>query len=218
MDVAMKVLNLVGGDHLAEENDGPASRMRWILLALAGTAGFAALYGLAAGSTDWTMALANTAKMPMVIVLSALSAMPAALLLWKLGGSRGRATDLLMGLASGNLTASVVLAVLAPVVALYYHTSDWLGGWVALGAASLALLVGVATGAKAIWTRFAAAGGPEAGNDRFVNALLALVPTAAMVTMQMVVMLQLIAVASPILPETTVFDGGADAIVRGGGQ
>jgi hypothetical protein len=198
-----KLFDLAGGKPLPEEEDGPAHRYQLITAALLASCGLAAVYGLAAGSTDAALAAANVYKMPMVVVLSALSAVPAALVAWKLTGAVHKATDLLMGLAAGNFTGALVLAVLAPVVALYYHTSDWLGGALALAAASLALLVGFL-----VMLRGVAARVPK---DVSVPAMV--MPVVVMVGMQLAVMVQLIHVASPILPEITVFDGGMDDVL-----
>lgn len=203
MTTFLKLFDLAGGAPLPEEADGPAHRIRLMTAALLAACGLAAIYGLAAGSTDIGLAVSNLYKMPMVVVLSALAAIPAALVAWKLTGAVTRATDLLMGLAAGNLTGTLVLAVLAPVVALYYHTSGWLGGTLALGAAALAMLVGVVTMLRGVASRI-----PEGASNGAVA-----IPVMVMVAMQLAVMVQLIYVASPILPEITVFDGGMDAVL-----
>ncbi len=152
--------------------------------------------------------MANIYKLPMVLLLSALSAVPAGLLTWKLMGARGRASDLLMGLASANFTASLVLAVLAPIVALYYHTSGYLGGSLAMGACYLGLVVGLAVLVRALKQRV-----PE-GTGFFHVA----VPAAVLMAIQLATLVQFIYVASPILPEITVFDGGMDEMLTTGGQ
>jgi hypothetical protein len=196
------LFDLATGRPLDAESDGPASRTRVLLLALLACVLFGAIYGVAAGSTEIGLALGNVYKIPMVIVLSALSAVPATLLAWKLAGARHRSSDLLMGLASGNFTAALVLAVAAPVVALYYHTSDFLGGAVAMGASGLALLIGTLTMMRAVVTRV----------PKDVGPVVAL-PVLVMVVFQLATLVQLVYVASPILPEITVFDGGMDAVL-----
>ncbi|MCB9745691.1 MAG: hypothetical protein H6740_24165 [Alphaproteobacteria bacterium] len=197
------LLNLIGGQVLPEEEDGPATRLRLVVLATLASALFAAIYGLAAGSTDVGLALSNVYKMPMVVVMSALCAVPAGLLTWKLTGARGHASSLLMAQASGTLTGTLVLAALAPIVALYYHTSGYLGGTLALCTASLALFIGLVVHARATRARAPARKG----------LLGAGAPALVMMAVQMAAMVQFIHVASPILPELTVFDGGMDAIV-----
>ena len=203
LETLKNLFDLAGGHKVKGEDDGPATRTRIILLAGLASIVFAAVYGVAAGSTDLSLALSNVYKMPMVVVLSALSALPAGLLTWKLIGARHSASDLVMGVASATFSGTLVLAVLAPLVALYYHTSGYLGGTLAMGAAGLSLLTGLAIMLRAVWVRV-----PKGTGLFSVGA-----PVAVIMAIQMATLLQFIYVASPILPEVTVFDGGADAIV-----
>jgi hypothetical protein len=198
------LLDVVSGAKLAEEDDGPARRAQLAARALPITAGLAAVYGVAVGSMDVSSAAANAWKVPMVVLLSAAFAMPAALLTWKLVGSKQRASDLVLGQAAGVLAAALVLAVLAPLVALYYHTTAWLGAVLAMGTATLALFAGVGIGLRAVWRRR-----PEG----FGGGAISLAPVMVLVTVQLASMAQLVAIASPILPEVTVFDGGLEGLV-----
>ena len=111
-------------------------------------------------------------------------------------------SELLLSAAVANFTASMVLAVLAPLVALYYHSSDFLGGSVAVGACVLALLSGLAILLRTVHAR----------TERLLSIRVG-GPTMVLVGLQLLAMLQFVSLASPILPEITVFDGGADAIV-----
>lgn len=185
------------------EAEGPARRMDLVLRAGLATVAFAGLYGLAAGSTSLGLALGNLYKVPMVILLSTLCALPIGMLTWKLTGAPNRASDLLLGTASGNFTGALVLAALAPVVALYYHSSSWLGGVLALVAAGAATLVGMFNLARAVMNR------APVEAERFKVAL----PVFVIMLAQTAALIQFIHVASPIIPETTVFDGGADAML-----
>ena len=203
LETLKNLFDLAGGHKVKGEDDGPATRTRIILLSGLASIVFAAIYGVAAGSTDMTLAMTNIYKMPMVVVLSSLSALPAGLLTWKLIGAKNRASDLVMGLASATFSGTLVLAVLAPLVALYYHTSGYLGGTLAMGAASLALLTGLVIMLRAVWTRV----------PKGTGLLSVGLPVAVIMGIQLATLLQFIYVASPILPEVTVFDGGADAIV-----
>lgn len=200
------LLDLVSGNPPAEEAAGTARRMDLVLQAGLATVGLAAVYGLAAGSTELRLALANIYKVPMVILLSSLCALPAALLTWKLTSAPNKATDLLLGVASGNLAAALVLAALAPVVALYYHTSSWLGAALALGVATLGTAVGMFTLARAVFRR-----APE-----MASKVAIALPLLVLMVTQIATLVQFIHVASPIIPEVTVFDGGADAMLGGG--
>ncbi|HJN72647.1 MAG TPA: hypothetical protein QGF58_01820 [Myxococcota bacterium] len=206
MQVITNLFNLAGGYTVEGEDDGPAKRARLLIQAAVATIVLAAIYGVAAGSTDATLALSNIYKMPMVILLSALCAVPAGLLTWRLLGARHKATDLLMGLASANFTAALVLAVLAPVVALYYHTSGYLGGTLAMGAVYLSLVVGLIILVRTVAKRV----------PKDVGRMHVAIPVLVIVGIQLATLVQFIYIASPILPEITVFDGGMDAIVNGG--
>lgn len=199
------LLDLVSGTPPEGEVAGAARRVDLVLQAGLATVGLAAIYGLAAGSTELRLALENLYKVPMVILLSSLCALPAALLTWKLTAAPNKATDLLLGVASGNLAAALVLAALAPVVALYYHTSSWLGGTLALGVATLGTGVGMFTLARAVFSR-----APEMASKIAVG-----LPLLVLMVTQIATLVQFIHVASPIIPEVTVFDGGADAMLGG---
>lgn len=198
------LFDLASGRSLPEEGEGTARRLQLVLRATAVSLGFAALFGLAAGSTDPALAVANLYKVPMVIVLSSLCAVPVGLLLWKLTDAPNRASDLLLGVAAGNLTATLVLAALAPVVALYYHTSGSMGGPLAMGVIVAATALGLFNVARAVRNRR-----PQDAPARTIA-----LPLGALMAVQLASLVQFIHVASPILPEVTVFDGGVDAILE----
>ena len=140
----------------------------------------------------------------MVVLLSALSAVPVGLLCNRLAGTRMRPGDLLLALAASVFAGTLVLAVLAPLVAVYYHTSTWAGPTLALGSASLAILVSVGLFIRASLST-------ESGARKLTNVVL---PCVTVVLMELAVMVQLVALASPILPEETQFDGGIDQLVQ----
>ena len=199
----LELFDLANGPVEGEADTAHTRRMELVVRASLASVVFAALYGFAAGSTDLGLALGNLYKVPMVLVLSAACAAPAALITWKLSGAQNRPSDLLLGIASGNFTASVVLAALSPIVALYYHTSDTTGGTLALAAAALATFLGFRNVVRAVMKRR-----PE-GSPRGSVAL----PLTVLVAVQMAALIQFIHVASPILPEVTLLDGGVDSMV-----
>ena len=203
----MELFELASGTPLSQEEEGSARRLQLVIRATLASVFFAAFYGLAAGSTDLGLAMGNLYKLPMVILLSTACALPAGLLTWKMSGAKNRASDLLIAVASGNFTATLVLASLAPIVALYYHTSGYMGGALALCVASLALLLGLSNAVRAVLSRIPSE----------VTRFAALTPLAVLLCAQMASLVQFIHVASPILPEVTVFDGGMDAIIEGNG-
>lgn len=197
------LLDLAGGKPPGDELSH-ARRLQ--LLASAGLLSvvFAAVWGLAAGSGSLGLALANIYKVPMVVLLSALSAVPVGLLIARLTGSEMKPSDLILGLASSVFAGTLVLAALSPLVAVYYHTSTWAGPTLALASAGLATFI-----STVLFLRAALVSGPE--QKRLTGVF---VPVAAVVVMQLAVMVQLIALASPILAEETRFDGGIDQLVQ----
>jgi len=205
MQAVVDLFDLIGGKPLGDERERGARRGELLIRALLVSLGCGAIYGLAAGSADLGIALGNLYKVPMVMLLSTLSSAPVALVTWKLVGARNRASDLLMGVAAGNLTGAMTLAALAPIVALYYHTSASLGGAVAMGATTL----GVGIGLFALLRAVVARATPES------RGLSLMLPLFVLVSAESASLLQFIHAASPILPEVTVFDGGADALLGG---
>ena len=93
------------------------------------------------------------------------------------------------------------MAVLAPLVALYYHSSSFAGPMLALGSTCIALVVAVS-----VFVR-----GAFKSVDEGRQALI--LPVFVFVALHLGALLQLIALASPILPEVTIFDAGVDGIV-----
>lgn len=235
MTTFQALLPFIGGHRLPEDHDGPATRVRLVAIVVGISAGLCALYGLAAGMGTPELMAANLFKLPMVVLLSAVGALPAGLLVWKLIGSTQRASDLVVAAASGVLTGSLVLAVLAPLVALYYQTSSWLGPALAMGAAAVATLTGTVIAARAVLTRAklpdvdcldedeeeAVSPAVRRAQRRNLNRgrrtarRTALAPLMVMSVVQLATLAQLIAVASPILSEETVFDGGLETILGG---
>jgi hypothetical protein len=156
---------------------------------------------VAVGSRVPALMAKNAYKLPTIILLSSVFAAPAGLLTWKLGAAQCRASDLLLGFASGVFSGTLVLAVLAPVVALYYASSVWFGPVLAQGAIALSLLTGIIVFARSVLTR-------TEGKRSTV-----ILPLAVFNVMQIATLLQLVAMFSPILPERTQFDHGIDRVV-----
>jgi len=179
---------------------GSARRWQLAASALLLALGFGALWGLAAGSSSWPQAIANVWKVPMVVLFGALAAIPGGLVTWKLCGAPGRASALVTQFAGSIFAGTLMMAVLAPLVALYYHSSSWAGPMLALGSTLLAIVVAVG-----VFVRGAFRGAVDQG------ALI--LPVFAFVALHLGAMLQLIALASPILPEVTVFDAGVDGFL-----
>ena len=150
----------------------------------------AALWGLAAGSLSMSHALQNLYKVPAIVLLSGLSAVPAGLLAAYLAGSSVRTSDLLLGYATSVFAGTLVLAVLAPLVAIYYHTSAWAGPLLGLGSASLGIAVG-----SWVFVRVCVKRIPEGARRGGVFAAI-----GVFAAVKLAMMLQLIAMMAPILP------------------
>lgn len=192
-----RLFELVGGRWPVEE-EGSAQRLQVAIRAAGAAVGFAMLYGLAAGSTDPMLALGNLWKVPAVVVLSALTALPAGLLAHRLFGPEAGTSRLVVALAAGNFAATLVLAALSPLIALYYNSSAFWGAPVALASVAAALVVGLFSGGRLLH---------RSGGGWGMR-----VPLAVIAVVQLLALLQFTHLASPILPEQTVFDRGADGV------
>lgn len=206
MNLFSRLLELACGKPPEAADEGRAGRMALVVSAMLASLVFAALWGAAAGSKALESAGWNVIKVPMIVLLSAIVALPAGLLVWKLSGAPGRARDMLLAFSSGTLAGCLVLAVSAPFVALYYWTSKWGGPIVGQSSTILALIVGTV-----IFIRSAVPAGPgELAKKRGAVAL----PVMVLLVAQIASIAQLIALFSPIFPEHTHFDGGIDNLAR----
>ncbi len=142
MKTLVTLIDIACGRPIPVEDSGRARRLLLTLLAMLFALGFAALWGLAAGSQSTALAIANAYKVPMVILTSCLFAAPAGFLTWRLFNAPVRGSDLALSFVSSIFGGTLVLVVLAPLVALYYHSSAWAGPMLGIGSAALALLVG----------------------------------------------------------------------------
>jgi hypothetical protein len=202
MNVISRLLDLACGRPLRPEDDGHARRLQLVISALLLSLVFALAWGVAIGVRVPALMMANTWKVPLVIFLSSAFAVPAGLLTWKLSDAKCRATDLLLGFSSGVFTGTLVLAVLGPIVALYYESSQWAGPVLAQIAISIALLTGTVVFSRGVLRRLE-------GNRRGV-----VLPIAVFKIVQIATLLQLIALVSPILPEHTHVDRGIDGLAH----
>lgn len=196
------LLNLITGRPV-DEGEGRSRRIQLMMTAGLLSLVFAAVWGLAVGSASLGLAVANVYKVPMIMLLAALFSVPAGLLALRVSGADYRASDLLISFVTAVFSGSLVLGVLSPLVALYYHTSAWAGPFLGMGSSFLALGVAGFVFVRATLRRRKPQ--TEAGS-------LA-VPTVVMVLMNAACLLQLVALASPILPEATIFEGGVDGVI-----
>jgi hypothetical protein len=201
MNIFSRLLDLACARPLRPEDDGRARRLQLVIAALLASLVFALIWGIAVGVRVPHLMFANTWKVPLVIFLSSAFAAPAGLLTWKLSEAKCRATDLLLGFASGVFTGTLILAVLGPVVALYYESSAWAGPVLAQVAIAIALASGSIVFARGVMARH--------GKDKRT-----LLPIAVFKVVQIATLLQLIALVSPILPERTHADHGIDGLTH----
>jgi len=196
-----QLMTLTTGGQLAH-----ATRARETMIAtyaiVAGLA-LSSLWGLAAGSSSAALAVANACKVPMVILLSALTAIPAGVVALRLTGSQLPASELVAAFATSIFGGTLVLATLAPLVAIYYHTSSKAGVPLALGSVFVALATATLLFGRAVKRRVLERGG-RAGSLAAVVVLVALFVAALM---------QYVALAAPIIGNAgTRFDGGFDTV------
>ena len=160
------------------------------------------LWGIAAGSSSAAMSIANAYKVPMVVLLSALTALPGGIVALKLAGSRLAARDLISAFATSIFGGTLVLATLAPLVAIYYHTSSKAGVPLALGSVFVALATATMLFARAVGRKVTGQPG----------RLSSLVPVVILVVLFSAALMQFVALASPIIGAVTPFHGGFDTV------
>jgi hypothetical protein len=180
----------------------PATRAQETLLAitaiLAGLV-LSSLWGLAAGSAAPALAIANSYKVPIVILLSALTALPAGLVTLRLTNAKLAGSQLASAFATSIFGGTLVLATLAPLVAIYYHTSSKAGIPLTLGSVFVALATASLLFARAVARRVA-------GNRASLLAVIVLV------ALFLAALMQFVALASPIIADATRFGGGFDSV------
>jgi hypothetical protein len=164
------------------------------------TLAFAAVWGLAAGAGSPALALANVYKVPMVISLSTLIALPAILTTRHMLELAATPLDVIEALTKSLFRAGLVLLSFAPLVAVYAYTSQWFSPLLAQLSGALAILCG----ALSLHSQLARLEGTR-------PRLFVLTAVSAVVLG--LALLQLIAVATPILSVPTVFGAGIDGVV-----
>jgi hypothetical protein len=204
MTTLVTILDIACGRPIPAHDSGRSRRLQLVVFALLASLLFAAGWGLAVGSRSTELALANVYKVPMVVLLSCAFAAPAGLLTWRLSGTPVRGSDLALGFAGGVFGGTLVLVVLAPLVALYYHSSAWAGPVLGIGSAIVALATGTIMFVRGTVRRL-----PPGTSWSSV-----LVPVAVTLGMQILTLIQLAAIAAPIFPESTPFSGGIDHLAR----
>ena len=198
----MQVIRLSQLMSLTTSGERPASRAQesmLAILALGAALVLASIWGIAAGSESAQLSLANAYKVPMVILLSALTALPAGLVALRLTNARLPAVELASTFATSIFGGTLVLATLAPLVAIYYHTSSKAGLPLALGSVFVALATASLLFARAVARR--------------VSEKKSLFAVVVLVALFLAALLQFVALAAPIIgTHGTTFDGGFDRV------
>jgi hypothetical protein len=130
------------------------------------------------------------------------AALPAGLVALRLTNAKLAGAELAGAFATSIFGGTLVLATLAPLVAVYYHTSTRAGVPLALASVYTALATASFLFARSVWRRMKGLSG-RAGSLFAVTVLVVLFLAA---------LLQFVAVASPIIAQGTAFDGGFDAV------
>jgi hypothetical protein len=179
----------------------PARRLQRASGEVLASLAIGALWGAAAGSVSARLAAANLYKVPMVMLLSALSALPLALYAWGAIARERDAASFLAAEARAMLRGALVLGASAPLVALYSHTSAVAGPAIAVASVAAALVVAAVALVRAVLRDAERAARPR---RIAVASLCAVVQLAAA--------LQLNVLAAPILPVSTGLRAGIDGI------
>jgi len=202
-----QLMTMTCGGRLAEPITGAQQTMFAVLAIVAGLA-LSSIWGVAAGSSSSALAIANAYKVPMVVLLSALTALPAGLVALRLTNAKLAAADLTSAFALAIFGGTLVLATLAPLVAIYYHTSSKAGVPIALGSVFIALATATLLFGRAVARRVL-----ETTGNATSGRAASLLAVAVLVTLFVAALMQYVAVASPIIGDVgTRFDGGFDTV------
>jgi hypothetical protein len=197
-----QILALLGPRPLAAAETSRTQRLFLAALALVSALALSALWGVAAGSHDGRFAIGNALSVPLLLLMSSVASLPLGLLLFRLTVAEGRASDLVLGHAGAVFGGTLVMAFLTPIVALYQYSSSWAGPIVAHASAFVGMAIGLA-----LLVRSLAKLVPE---PRARRGMLA--PVALLCLAQGAALLQLSAIAPPVMPRRTVLGRGIDGI------
>lgn len=179
------------------EEASPAKKLLATCMATLLALAAASLWGVIVGAGGH-LSLSNVLTVPMLLVGSAVAALPLAVFVLKLTTQRMRARDLLLAYSTGAFAGCTTLLLLAPLVAIYQQSSALVGTWVGPLSAFLAFGVGGLVGFRALW---------KLRNGAF-GSLVA--PVAILVLVQAATLLQLASLANPLYGKRTPLGYGID--------
>jgi hypothetical protein len=184
------------------ENTSRAQHTMLTTYAMLAALALCALWGIAVGSVATTLAVSNAYKVPFTVLLSALSALPAGIVALRLTNASLSGRELAETFATSIFGGSLVLATLAPIVAVYYHTSTKAGVPLAIGSVFVALATASLLFGRAVVRRLK--GRPGVATSMTSVAIL--------VTLFVLALMQFVALASPIIADPTRWNGGFDTV------
>lgn len=197
--LALSLFDLISASPEKQTYERTQLRLMAVVALLASVV-LAALWGLAAGSGQH-LSVGNALHVPTLVVVSGAASLPITMLAGKLlGGERVRTTTLLVSYAAAVFTGTLVLALLAPIVALYQHSSVSAGPYVAYASAILAFVTGTT-----IFLRVARKIGGTGARPLAASMLLLAVTQIATLS-------QLASVMPPVFGERTTFGHGIDGL------
>lgn len=212
MDLFRRLIDLVGPSSAEgaspEDPEAPTAlsgpeRLFFAATAFLAALGLGGVWGIAAGSHDGHLAVDNVGKVPVLLVVSTLVALPVALLVFRLSARKGRVTDLLMAHSLGLFAGCLALALMSPLVALYQYTSSFAGMPAAVGSGLLGGLVALLVVVRVIRKLSPGMAGRVYG-----------APIALVLVLQGAALAQLASVTTPIFPHRTAVGQGVDGLVR----
>ncbi|WP_394831933.1 hypothetical protein LVJ94_35990 [Pendulispora rubella] len=202
MQAFSQLVDVVGPSRVGSRPEiGRAQRIFLSSMAFLGALVLAGIWGVAAGSHAGHLGVGSALKVPLLLLASVLAALPLGLLVFRLTSATGRASDLVLGHAAATFTGTLVLALLAPIVALYQYSSAWAGPVVAVASAAVAIGVSFAIFLRVL-AKLAAGG----------TWLPFVVPVVLLLGLQGAALFQLASISTPILPERTLIERGIDGV------
>lgn len=200
------VFQILGSRKTAEPLDiSRPARILLIASSLLAAIVLSGLWGLAATTTSLGAAGSNLVKVPTLILGSGLAAIPLVVVLWKLvGPPQSSVTSLLLAYAVALFGGALLLAVTAPIVAIYQYSSSFAGPSIAQVSAVLGFL-----GFMLLFIRALRRVSPVGTNLRKLA-----VPASALLIVQVLAMAQLASSTTPVFKERTWFGRGVDGMRR----
>jgi hypothetical protein len=204
MHAIQEILSFIGPRPFAAVEMSQARRLLLAAVAFVAAPVLAAVWGVAAGSAANHLSLMNAVSVPMLLLVSSAAALPVVAIVFRLTAAEGRVSDLVLGHAGAVFGASLVLALFAPIVALYQYSSSWAGPLVALGSALMAMAIGFALLLRGLAKLVPAGGGRRS----------LILPAGLLCVLQIAALLQLAAIAPPVMPHRTLLGHGVDGLVQ----